>query len=164
MTSHGEPGKGPWRIIVNPASANGRTGRRWGRTAVLLRRLLPPFEANLTTAPQQAGELACRAAEQGVETIGIHGGDGTVNEVINGLLCGPVRQDTVLALLPSGTGADLVRSLGLSHSLPRAAQQMFAGPSLPAWPVAPAAGISSMWRTSASGGRWSDTSIATASG
>ncbi|MCU0578653.1 MAG: diacylglycerol kinase family lipid kinase [Desulfobacterota bacterium] len=127
MTSHGEPGKGPWRIIVNPASANGRTGRRWGRTAVLLRRLLPPFEADLTTAPQQAGELACRAAEQGVETIGIHGGDGTVNEVINGLLGGPVRQETVLALLPSGTGADLVRSLGLSHSLSRAAQQAAAG-------------------------------------
>jgi diacylglycerol kinase (ATP) len=127
MNTRGQPKKARWRIIVNPASANGRTGRRWERTADILRRLLPPFEAVLTTAPRQAGDLACRAAEQGVEIIGVHGGDGTINEVINGLLLPPALAAPVLALLPSGTGADLVRSLGLSRSLPRAARQAAGG-------------------------------------
>ena len=127
MTFHRQSEKASWLIIVNPASADGRTGHRWARTAELFQRRLPPFEAVFTKAPQQAGELARQAVEQGAETIGVHGGDGTVNEVINGLLSGPNPLPLPLALLPSGTGADLVRSLGIPHSLPQAAVQAAGG-------------------------------------
>ncbi|MBI5585062.1 MAG: diacylglycerol kinase family lipid kinase [Deltaproteobacteria bacterium] len=128
MTDFPQRGKPPWVVIVNPASADGRTGRRWGKTADIFRRLLPPFDAVFTETPQQAGELALRAVTRGAETIGVHGGDGTVNEVINGLIEGAAPlKETAIALLPSGTGADLVRSLGISHSPARAAAQARSG-------------------------------------
>jgi len=109
-------------VIVNPASANGSTGRSWSRNEPLLRNLLPPFEAWHTTHPGHALELARKAVDLGFETIAIHGGDGTVNEVVNGLLSRPPN-GLPIALLPSGTGADLVRTLGISHSLAKAARK-----------------------------------------
>lgn len=108
-------------VIVNPASANGSTGRNWSRNEPVLRKLLPPFEAWQTTHPGHALELAQKAVDLGFETIAIHGGDGTVNEVVNGLL-GRSPNGHPIALLPSGTGADLVRTLGISHSLAKAAR------------------------------------------
>jgi diacylglycerol kinase (ATP) len=122
-----EPSKNPsWFVIVNPASADGRTGRQWPENETLLRNLLPPFEAGHTTQPGQAGELAQRAIDLGFTTIAVHGGDGTFNEVANGVLNHSTAR-VALALLPSGTGADLVRTLGISHSLPDAAQQIRQG-------------------------------------
>jgi diacylglycerol kinase (ATP) len=112
-----------WVVIVNPVSANGRTGRDWPKNEPLLRRLLPPFTFWTTSAPNQATELAYQAVDQGYTTIAVHGGDGTVNEVVNGLLGHPKFEKMSLAILPYGTGADLVRTLGISHSLTAAAGQ-----------------------------------------
>jgi YegS/Rv2252/BmrU family lipid kinase len=112
-----------WVVIVNPASADGRTGRDWPKNEPLLRRLLPPFTIWTTSGPNQATEMAYRAVDQGYATIAVQGGDGTVNEVVNGLLGHPKFESTSLAILPGGTGADLVRTLGLSHSLTAAAGQ-----------------------------------------
>ncbi len=75
-----------WIVIVNPASADGRTGRQWPENETLFRNLLPPFEAWHTTHPGQARELAQKAVDLGVTTIAVHGGDGTFNEVVNGIL------------------------------------------------------------------------------
>ena len=111
-----------WLLIVNPASANGSTGRHWSHNEPLLRSLLPPFEAWQTAYPGHARELAQKAAGIGFPVIAVHGGDGTVNEVVNGLLSYSASHCT-LALLPHGTGADLVRTLGISHSLAKAAQK-----------------------------------------
>ena len=116
-----------WLIIVNPVSAEGRTGRRWGKTVEILRLHLPSFDVLFTAGPGQATELARWAVEQGYRTVAVHGGDGTVNEVINGLVSHPSADGPLLALLPSGTGADLVRSLGISHDLARAAVQAAGG-------------------------------------
>lgn len=70
--------------------------------------------------------MAQKAIDRGFQTIVVHGGDGTINEVINGLLAGE-KKEIFLALLPSGTGADLVRTLGISHSLSQAARQAVQG-------------------------------------
>jgi YegS/Rv2252/BmrU family lipid kinase len=120
---HDSKNRPAWVVIVNPVSANGRTGRDWPKNEPLLRRLLPPFTGWTTSGPKQATELAYRAVEQGYTTIAVHGGDGTVNEVVNGLLGHPKFETTALAILPYGTGADLVRTLGISHSLTAAAGQ-----------------------------------------
>jgi YegS/Rv2252/BmrU family lipid kinase len=121
----------PWLVIVNPVSANGRTGRRWPRTNEILRRRLPPFDVVFTEGPGQAGVLARRAVEEGYRILAVHGGDGTVNEVVNGILSSSRPDGAALALLPSGTGADLVRSLDISHSTDRAARQAAGGNSRP---------------------------------
>lgn len=111
-----------WVVIVNPASANGSTGRRWPRNEPLLRKGLPPFEAWQTTHPGHALELAQKAVDLGYTTIAVHGGDGTINEIANGLLSRNTT-GTNLALLPNGTGADLVRTLDISHALQKAVRQ-----------------------------------------
>ena len=120
-----------WLVIVNPVSANGRTGSRWGRTEKILRRRLPPFDVRFTEAPHQANRMAAQAVDQGYTCIAVHGGDGTVNEVINGLMADSVSPEAVIALLPSGTGADLVRTVGVSHSLSQAADQAARGQPRP---------------------------------
>ena len=123
-------GNPSWVVIVNPASASGNTGRQWSRNESLLRNLLPPFEAWQTTHPGHGRELAQKAVDFGFATIAVHGGDGTINEVANGLLTG-TENGTSLALLPNGTGADLVRTLGISHSLLKAARQALQGSPQP---------------------------------
>jgi YegS/Rv2252/BmrU family lipid kinase len=112
----------PWCLIINPASANGSTGRRWPRNKSLLENIFPPFEAWETTCPGHALELARQALDLGYTRIVVHGGDGTINETINGLLSHN-QSEFQLALLPNGTGADLVRTLGIPHALPKAAQK-----------------------------------------
>jgi diacylglycerol kinase (ATP) len=116
----------PWVVIVNPASANGGTGRCWPRNNPLLKKILPPFEYWQTSHPGHALELAQKALDLGYTTIVVHGGDGTINEIINGLLSRN-EPEFNLALLPNGTGADLVRTLGISHTLPKAARQALEG-------------------------------------
>jgi diacylglycerol kinase (ATP) len=118
-----KPSNNPsWVVIVNPASANGRTGRQWAANETLLRNILPPFENWPTTYPGHARELAQKAVDLGFSTIAVHGGDGTFNEVVNGVINRDSTQ-VPLVFLPSGTGADLVRTLGISHSLSDAAHQ-----------------------------------------
>jgi diacylglycerol kinase (ATP) len=119
-----------WVVIVNPASADGRTGRQWPGNETLLRNLLPPFEVWHTTQPGHARNLAQKAIDLGFTTIAVHGGDGTFNEVANGVLNHSTNGIT-LALLPNGTGADLVRTLGISHSLSDAARQARQGSARP---------------------------------
>lgn len=126
MKSSLSQGNPSWLIIVNPSSASGNTGRHWLNHEPLLRNLLPPFEVWQTTHRGHGRELAQKAIDRGFQTIAVHGGDGTINEVINGLLAGE-EKETSLALLPSGTGADLVRTLGISHSLLKAAHKALEG-------------------------------------
>lgn len=113
-------------MIVNPVSANGRTGRQWARTEKVLRNLWPPFEVWPTMHPGHALDLAQKAVDLGFSTIAVHGGDGTFNEVVNGLL-NRSADGIPLVFLPSGTGADLVRTLGISHTLSDAARQAVQG-------------------------------------
>ncbi len=62
-----------------------------------------------TQARGHAHELACAAAERGVDCVLAVGGDGTVNEVAGGLL----GSDTVLGVIPVGSGNGLARTLGV---------------------------------------------------
>lgn len=94
-------------VIVNPAA--GRAPGR-DRLAALLSRLPDPEVAE-TRGPGDAARLAARAADEGADPIVVAGGDGLVAEVVNGLAPDPGR--VRLALLPTGTGNDFARALGL---------------------------------------------------
>lgn len=104
------------RAIVNPRSAGGKTGRRWPALEERLRADLPELDSVLTDAAGSATELARRALDEGIEQILVVGGDGTVNEVVNGFFDAegtPVAPDAVLALMMLGTGGDFRKSLGI---------------------------------------------------
>lgn len=105
-------------IIVNPKSAAGATREKWSGTASDLRTHFGPFNVAFTKGPGDGIEIAQRAAESGREMIIACGGDGTVNEVANGILLS--GKDVELGIFPSGTGGDFRRTIGMP-SEPRAA-------------------------------------------
>ncbi|MCA9542241.1 MAG: diacylglycerol kinase family lipid kinase [Myxococcales bacterium] len=103
-------------VVVNPASANGRTGKRWPELAVALRaRLGEDFEALFTEAAGQGTALTRDALKAGAKHILSVGGDGTHNEVVNGFFADgkSLAPDAMLSVVPTGTGGDLRRSIGL---------------------------------------------------
>ncbi len=103
--------------IVNPQSADGSTGRRWPKTAHLLREGLGPFETVFTSGPDMATEATRAALRAGASFIVAVGGDGTLNEVVNGFFDEtgtPIAPGADIGLLPAGTGGDFRRSVGLS--------------------------------------------------
>ncbi len=101
-------------VIVNPASGNGRGAKRLPQFAAKFRSAGYTCNVEYTTGPGDASRLAAEFARAGAHTILAIGGDGTANEIINGLIEGdqPVNPNTRLALVPCGTGKDLSRSLG----------------------------------------------------
>jgi len=102
------------KLIVNPAAANGAVGKNWPRIRDFLQAEGASFDAVLTEEPGHATRLARQALDDGFRTIVAVGGDGTVNEVINGLVVeGTVDPEVALGIIPWGTGADFTRTLGI---------------------------------------------------
>ncbi len=97
-------------FIVNPHSQNGRGGKIWKKLEKLLKDWQVDYQCFLTEKPGDARNFA-RCLTEGVKEpriIAGVGGDGTVNEILDGLLfCGPVT----FGYIPTGTGNDLARSL-----------------------------------------------------
>jgi diacylglycerol kinase family enzyme len=82
------------------------------------------LELATTNARGHAAALAHEAVEAGAKTVIAYGGDGTVNEVLNGLLGGEDTTEVVLAVLPGGTTNVLARNLGYPNDLVEAAAQL----------------------------------------
>lgn len=94
--------------IVNPAAGNGR-GAKLARTlAEEFRAAGISLEIVVSPGPGEAARLAAGAVEEGHHTIVAVGGDGTANEIANGM----IGSRAVLGLYPIGAGNDLARSLG----------------------------------------------------
>jgi YegS/Rv2252/BmrU family lipid kinase len=98
-------------IIVNPASASGVTGKTWPALASETRRHFGAFAVAFTERSGEASEIAEREARAGRRLIIACGGDGTISEVANGIL--RAGADVELGMLPSGTGGDFRRTLGV---------------------------------------------------
>src|SRR5262245_21340690 len=97
--------------IVNPASAGGKTATTWDR----VQKILGNVRVLKTAARGHAIELTSAALKSGALTIIAVGGDGTINEVVNGFFSDGqlINADAVLGIVPAGTSSDLRRSLDL---------------------------------------------------
>ncbi len=118
-------------VIVNPAAHKGGASRRWPAIEAELVRRLGPLSPLFTEAPGHATVLARRAVSDGVRRFVAVGGDGTVNETLNGLLDGDGRllaPDIVLCPVPAGTANELCRALG-HLATPGLAYDAAAGPA-----------------------------------
>ncbi len=104
-------------VIVNPRSRNGATGRRWDAVERKLLEALGPCEVERTRAPRHAQRLAREGVRAGVERVVVAGGDGTVSEVVSGLLAADLGGYAEVGLLPLGTGGDLARTLRIPADL-----------------------------------------------
>ncbi|MBI4776438.1 MAG: diacylglycerol kinase family lipid kinase, partial [Deltaproteobacteria bacterium] len=117
-------------LVVNPASGNGNTGRGWTKSELLLRRHLEfPFDVALTQSPGHATRIVREAVGRGVDRIVSVGGDGTLNEVVNGLFDGehPQASETILGTIGLGTGSDFIKTLGWRPGLEFAAEKLNQG-------------------------------------
>jgi YegS/Rv2252/BmrU family lipid kinase len=99
-------------VIVNPHSQGGAAGRAWPHLADRIRRVLP-FEDRKTTGPGDATRLAREAIDAGAERVIALGGDGTINEVMNGFFedGAAISPSAALGILPFGTGGDFRKSV-----------------------------------------------------
>jgi len=99
--------------VVNPHSAGGRTARRWPELAGLLERRLGPVTARFTDEHAAGIALTRGLLREGFDLIVAVGGDGTINEVVNGFFDQDrlVRPEATLGILPLGTGGDFRRTL-----------------------------------------------------
>ena len=95
-------------FLVNPASDNGATGKRWPELANRAAHLGLEGETLFSERPGHLIDLAERAAREGAELVVAVGGDGTLNEVANGLV--RAGGETELATIPIGTGMDFGRT------------------------------------------------------
>ncbi len=112
-------------IIVNPVSGNGKTGQRWAGIEERLRIEGAQFDVEFTREPGHATTLARDAVAAGYRTIVSAGGDGTLNEVLNGLVHeGHASPDVRLGIIPGGTGSDFGRGIGLPRDSLQAALRL----------------------------------------
>src|SRR5258707_13536599 len=115
-------------VIPKPNPGKGGSGRGRRRMLDEARRVLSlgGIEADLqeTRAPGEATAMAHRASVEGRHLVIACGGDGTLNEIVNGLAAQQNGHRVPLALLPGGTANVLAKEMGLPWAIPAAAEKL----------------------------------------
>jgi YegS/Rv2252/BmrU family lipid kinase len=104
-----------WLVIVNPNAGNGRGRKDWEKISALLSKTDLSFAVNFTERKGHAIDLTLKALSEGFRKIITVGGDGTLNEVVNGVFTNKscLTTDISLSLIPVGTGNDWGRMFGI---------------------------------------------------
>lgn len=100
------------KVIINPAAGAYSTRRKWPRISQWLQKVGLLFDHVFTEGAGHAIELAGAAVSDGYRRIVAVGGDGTVNEVVNGVLA-TGSTEAAIGVISTGTGSDFIRSIGI---------------------------------------------------
>lgn len=102
-------------VLVNPVSANGTTAKVWPEIEEELNRRTLRYTSHLTAGVGDATAAVRQALKQGATTVISVGGDGTVNETVNGFFEQetPINPAAKLGIISRGTGCDLIKTLGI---------------------------------------------------
>jgi len=113
-------------VVVNPHSAGRKTEKRWPQLREIIHEAYGPFEVLFTDAPGSATRLSRQALSKGADLVVAMGGDGTINEVVNGFFDGTraISPQAAFGVLPAGTGGDFIKTLGTSKEIRTAAEQL----------------------------------------
>ena len=113
-------------VIVNPQAGNGRTEKIWPNIESALEKSIGSFEVLQTTCRGDATDLSRRILAVDTVRIVAVGGDGHLNEVLNGFIENdlPVNPEARLSFVMTGTGCDFQRSLGISDKWQNAAAKL----------------------------------------
>ncbi len=113
-------------VIVNPQAGNGRTEKIWPNIESALEKSIGSFEVLQTTCRGDATDLSRRILAVDTARIVAVGGDGHLNEVLNGFIENdlPVNPEARLSFVMTGTGCDFQRSLGISGKWQNAAAKL----------------------------------------
>jgi YegS/Rv2252/BmrU family lipid kinase len=109
------PKRKPWFTIINPCSGSGKGKSDWPHIEDLLKKSGIQFHAVHTESRNHAAQLTREAITAGFRRILTIGGDGTINEVINGIFHQQEipTTDFTIAMIPVGTGNDWRRTIGI---------------------------------------------------
>lgn len=106
------------KLIVNPYANRGKAGKQLPLIEEALRRHRLDYRLAVTTRPKEGAEEARKAKGEGFACVIAAGGDGTLHEVVNGLMLGAGEGASLpLGVLPIGTGNDMSDMVGLSRNL-----------------------------------------------
>lgn len=118
-------------LVVNPRSGGGSTGRMFDSMLGTIERALGPVDVAMTQRQGHGIELAREGAIAGHPLVVAVGGDGTLHEVVNGLMfareTSDMARDTRLGMIAQGTGGDFRKSLGLEHRLDKYLEAIASG-------------------------------------
>lgn len=114
-------------LIANPKAGHHALGRNWDKEIhPVLTEILGQFDFEFTTAKNHASLLTRQSLDAGYSLIVAMGGDGTINEVVNGFF--PRKQDSessaCLGILPFGSGGDFIRTVGIERDYRLAAKRL----------------------------------------
>ncbi|MBN1104867.1 MAG: diacylglycerol kinase family lipid kinase [Deltaproteobacteria bacterium] len=120
-------------FIVNPHAGMGAVGRNWTHVERRARDRLGPFRFSFTEGPGHAIRLSSQAVLEGVDILVCVGGDGTLNEVVTGMMKGnaPIKPETLLGFIPNGTGCDFIRTVPIPKGLEQALDAIVTSRSIP---------------------------------
>lgn len=113
-------------VIVNPRAGNGRTEKIWPNIEFALKQSIGSFQTEQTSCQGDAILLTRHALESGATRIVAIGGDGHLNEVLNGFIENDVQLNSqaTLSFVMTGTGCDFQRSLGVSGKWESAVEKL----------------------------------------
>ena len=116
-------------FIINPHAGNGSTGSTWPFIEALAKDRLGSFEACMTKRPGEAAIFAKNAAAKKARLLVCVGGDGTLNEVVNGIMMNAesIRSNVTLGFIPNGTGCDFARTVSIPHDVEQAMDLIVSG-------------------------------------
>jgi YegS/Rv2252/BmrU family lipid kinase len=117
--------------IVNPAAGAGATARLWPALAAQLREHGLDLDVATTAGPRDGIALARRAVDEGRSLVVAVGGDGTVNEVVNGITGESGGPRATLGVIATGRGRDVCRNFGIPRPPAEAARALVSGIDVP---------------------------------
>ena len=116
-------------VIVNPTAGGGKAQTKWTEIEVVLRSVYGRFDSLMTSQAGDAERFGEDAASDGISEIIVVGGDGTLSEVINGIFNVSISDENrpMVTPIPSGTGGDFRKTLGLAPNISDLAAQLRTG-------------------------------------
>ncbi len=112
-----------YKFIINPVAGNGKAKKILPLLRKIFNKAAVDYEIYFTTGPGDATGAALKGARDGFEIMVAVGGDGTVNEVLNGI----VGTEAKLAALPGGKGNDFATAVAMPRNIEEACKALLKG-------------------------------------
>jgi YegS/Rv2252/BmrU family lipid kinase len=121
-----------WLVILNPHAGSGRGKKDQTVLLKMLNKSGFEYELNVSEFPKHSIQLTIRAIEKGFRNLIVAGGDGTLNEAVNGIftqtVCSP--EEITIGMIPVGTGNDWIKTFGIPNEYNAAIQIIKKGDSM----------------------------------
>ncbi len=124
---------GPMTLICNDRSGRGGVGKALPEVRAHLDERGLEYKVRHTEGPGHATQIAREELESGITLVVAVGGDGTVHEVVNGMLVDdrPVNPEATLGVVAAGTGSDFIKTFGIPAMPGHAVAHLDGGESFP---------------------------------